>query len=971
MTQTLLTVPPALAGFLNRGKDESPAWLRRLGDSGATQPYIDSDPAGKRLGSGGGTVQLLCQAWRATGRGTSFSSWLRCSPKLVLHAGGQSRRLPAYAALGKAFMPLPNLDGLKPALPDPVLADYQLPAYRLALREAGDKAAVLVTSGDVWLDFNALEIPEVCADIVGIGMTVTPEVAQHFGVYFVAKDGRSRTASERPIAFFRQKPSIAEILRETGSHDFFVDTGMWLLSGKAVEMLFRRCGWNPRTETFTTKDGLPLPLDLYTEVGTALGNPRTASPALRKAGLAGLTASVVPLRAARFYHLGSSRQLLESMEQLQWRSLAPQKTFRVAVQDGATAPLGRTLSWVEGAAVPATLNLAGSNLITGLPPGASVSRLATGQCLDIAPIQGGGYAVRPYGIDDTLRGRLEDATICGQPAVRWLAARGWRIEAEDIFQLPLYPVLAAEEITDALIDWFFADQPDTALGTPLFQARRLAAAEIPDVVDFARYFAQRRAGYESAMQRAFEAVLRQESEQIFEQDFAAIARFIGNTESPLKRWILRHAGSIREAAERPEHRARWLMLLSELASGEHRRLSLRRQGFQCLQEALVSANQQRKSAPYLALKEDQIVWARSPVRLDLAGGWTDTPPFCLEEGGTVLNVAVLLNGQPPIQAFVRPTPDPVVRLRSIDLGTTETVTDYAALADFRNPRGHFSLPKAALAMAGFLPEFAEDARHRTFKARLKAFGGGLEISLLSAVPKGSGLGTSSILGAAVLAALNRACGLGWDDVDLYNRVLAVEQLLTTGGGWQDQAGALFGSLKLIQTEPGMSQSPSVRYVPTHALQGRANRAHLLYYTGATRMAKGILQEIVKDMFMGDTRTRRTLEAIRANAWAAYHALQLGDHPAILRAIARSWQLNQELDPGTTTPEIEAIIRTCGADLAACKLLGAGGGGFMLMCAQDAEAGDRLRSKLESCPPNRRARFVDFAVSDRGLEVSVS
>ncbi|MGC4074823.1 MAG: hypothetical protein QM760_20445 [Nibricoccus sp.] len=116
---------------------------------------------------------------------------------------------------------------------------------------------------------------------------------------------------------------------------------------------------------------------------------------------------------------------------------------------------------------------------------------------------------------------------------------------------------------------------------------------------------------------------------------------------------------------------------------------------------------------------------------------------------------------------------------------------YEELADFRNPRGHFSLPKAALAMAGFLPEFFAGKPYRTLRAQLTKLGGGLEISLLSAVPKGSGLGTSSILAATILGALNRACGLGWDEIDLYNRVLGVERLLTTGGGWQDQAGALF------------------------------------------------------------------------------------------------------------------------------------------------------------------------------------
>ena len=113
---------------------------------------------------------------------------------------------------------------------------------------------------------------------------------------------------------------------------------------------------------------------------------------------------------------------------------------------------------------------------------------------------------------------------------------------------------------------------------------------------------------------------------------------------------------------------------------------------------------------------------------------------------------------------------------------------------------------------------------------------------------------------------------------------------------------------------------------------------------------------------------RSMEALRE---AILRALQEGDQAALHRCIARSWDLNKRLDPGTTTPQIERIIRLAGEDLAACKLLGAGGGGYMLLCAASAEAGRRIRRRLENRPPNARARFIDFRVSDRAVEVTVS
>merc|ERR1719239_1201340 len=72
------------------------------------------------------------------------------------------------------------------------------------------------------------------------------------------------------------------------------------------------------------------------------------------------------------------------------------------------------------------------------------------------------------------------------------------------------------------------------------------------------------------------------------------------------------------------------------------------------------------------------------------------------------------------------------------------------------------------------------------------FGCGFELHSWSNLPQGSGLGTSSILAGAVLAALLGAAGKSIDNSGLIHAVLYLEQLLTTGGGWQDQIGGLFG-----------------------------------------------------------------------------------------------------------------------------------------------------------------------------------
>jgi len=681
---------------------------------------------------------------------------------------------------------------------------------------------------------------------------------------------------------------------------------------------------------------------------------------------------VVPLEDARFYHLGSSRQLFESFEHIQRGRFSPLRALATATPPSAFTSLTSLPVLLDAVAARRPIRLDGHNIVAGLPAGSRVRWLGQGWCAEAAPVGGGEWVLRPHHLDDTLRGAAgTGGRICGHDALDWLAARGLRGKAADVFELPIYPVLAAREIDQDALNWFFDPHPDPAVGARLARHRRLSAAQIPEAVDFARCFASRRAAYATCLRAEFEGCLSGADMRVFTQDFEALGAYATKEAPALGRWLRANGPRILPMITKPEHASRLLMLLASLRTGR-RRAALVGSGYARLQESVIASGGIERTRPRLALKDDQIVWARSPLRFDLAGGWTDTPPYCIEFGGCVLNVAVLLNGQPPIQAFVRPITELKFRLRSIDLGSMEDIDSFAGLASFRDAHSGFSLPKVALALAGFLPEFAAGRPPGSLRERLRRFGGGLEISLLSAVPKGSGLGTSSIVGATLLAALNRACGLGWDPVDLYQRVLSVEQLLTTGGGWQDQAGALFAGIKLIQTEPGLAQAPSVRYLPETLLgDAYANQTLLLYYTGVTRLAKRILREIVHDMFLARSSTLRTLGLIRANAQHLHHALQESDQASLHRCIARSWDLNRRLDPGTTTPPIERIIRLAGEDLAACKLLGAGGGGYMLLCAKSPEAGRRIRRRLEEHPLNARARFVDFRVSSRAVEVTVS
>lgn len=927
-----------------------------------------SDPPGGKLGSGGGVAHLLAEAARGDGR--PFGQWLADRPKLALMAGGQSRRLPAYAAEGKILMPMPVLRWGEGQRMDQTLLDLQMPDYERVLEHAPASARLLVASGDVMLRFAPAlpEFPEV--DVLGLGMWVDAETASHFGVFFTP-----RNAPER-LAYFLQKPSPAEILARAAEHLFLVDTGMWLLSARAVEALMRKCGWTG----VGFRNGVPDEYELYAGLGPCLGD----APVESDPGLHGLTAAVVALPEAKFHHFGTTRQMIESASALQNERLEQsslvQSSIRphpdVYVLNSLYAFASRSSAnrnvWVENCALPAGLPLASENVLTGLPEGAWTFRVEPGVCVDLAPVGGSEWCVRVYGFDDPFKGPVDDpaTSFLGRPAAEWFARRGLDPAASgiapgaDIQTARLFPLLP-EPPDSGFLEWMFAAAPpaDAGHAARWRGAVRFSAQEIGERANLRRLAAQRA----EFLMRATPRLFSNRAVSIFHRlDLDHAAEFFARSGEELPP----HPAGLAPMDE--VHEAMFRAAVLRRRGDETRSAACEARAFETLRGTIVESVARKPAGPRRSLMDDQIAWARSPVRLDLAGGWSDTPPYCFKSGGAVLNLAVNLNGQPPVQVYVRQTAERRVVLRSVDLGEQEIVDSLASLRACDHVGGAFSLAKAAVALAGFDPLFSAHSGAGTLDEVLEAFGGGIEISLLAATPKGSGLGTSSILGATILGALSESCGLAWDERELFRRTLALEQLLTTGGGWQDQAGGIFRGVKLVETAAGLAQQPLVRWLPSHLFgPATANQTILLYYTGMKRVAKGILQEIVRGMFLNRAAQLRVLERIKAQAYRGFEAVQRDDWDALCEVVAGSWELNRQLDAGTNPPGVARIFDQVKDWLSGAKLLGAGGGGYMVMFAKDAGAAARIRESLAANPPNELARFVQIELSETGLQVTRS
>jgi len=1039
--QLVLSLPPACA--------EQFAALGLPVPAGTVTTH---DPPGLPLGSGGGLAHALVAAWKAAGEG-DFAAWLRQGTRVVVHAGGESRRTPAYAAEGKVFTPVPVLRWSFGQRLDQTLLDLQWPFVESALDAAPAGVVAAVCSGDVLLQGT---LPEVLpqADVVCLGMWAGPETAARHGVFFC-----DRAAPDRLLCM-AQKPRPEDLHAMAQDSVYLVDTGLWLFRERAVMDLMQSCGW--QGDGFA--GGTTGALDLYGGVGLGLGSRPVRPHPLWSAW----SVAVVALENGAFYHFGSSRELVDTTLRLQnlrldRRQFGPgirehPATFIQNARVGVGLHAANHTVWIENAVVPDGWELAHSHIVTGVPENTWALRLPAGVCLDLVPVgEGSDLAIRFYGMDDPFRGPLGEAQTrwLGRAAGDWFRDRGLTLAecgidpAADIQRTPLFPVLPAEALPGALVQWLVGDSPRAAeplrpgvAATPIDSAqgprerashlagaceprtaavtgrgadsagglsprgdaqrpvatgrpdalinrpvtgpgddgggplaarlaerswadvyrgvRRLSAAELAAAANLGRRCRQR----EALRQRALERLAATPTRTVFlRTDLAAAAEAFARqglqlpgpevAPAPLEALHLR---MFRAAVRRRRGDAGWND--DEAAA------------FEALRQAFLSPTELAPVLPQRRLLPDQIVWGRCPVRIDLAGGWTDTPPYCVVHGGRVVNLAVELNGQPPIQVFGRCIEEPEIVVRSIDLGQEQRLRTFDELRRYTEVGGAFSIPRAALAMAGFLPGFAVQPAG-SLREALERFGGGIDLALLAAVPKGSGLGTSSILAATVLGTLSELCGLGWDRHDLTRRTLCLEQMLTTGGGWQDQAGGITPGLKLLYSAPGAPQAVQVRWLPDTVLRRHANQTVLLYYTGITRVAKAILQDVVRGMFLNASGTLQLLSRLAENADRTADAAQRQSLPGLAAVIRRSWELNCALDAGTNPPAIQAILARTDRWLDGAKLLGAGGGGYLIMVAKDPDAAARVRQVLAATPPNAAARFVDLGVSDTGLQVTRS
>jgi fucokinase len=930
-----------------------------------TRFHVIADPGGRRVGSGAATlvvIEKLAKLYR-----TTPALLAERRRVLILHSGGDSRRLPAYAAHGKLFLPLPRCDeqGRGIALFDLLLQD-------LSTLNLGERGRIVVAAGDVYLSLASQPLELTGADAVGIALRGAPAAGAKHGVYIAGRDGRVAGFLQKPTA---EKATLAGALGRDGR--LLLDSGVVSLSSRAVRSLVKAANAGASQSLLSAAlDGRGGPVDFYEHLLIGLfshGSPLAYADALAarddasherlrkfKAGLLKLSGRVVTAEKSRFVHVGTTLELLERLGPGFAPSSAPSKTlvFNSVVPRRLAS---RGLIVVEGSVLNEAGTFGGENVVVGVPKLFNTRLgLPNGIGIVFLPVGRNDWAVLLFGHRDDFKSRLahgagSNGTFLNKP-VTSPALAGHTLWDAPIWRIG--PLREAFAHSRRLLR-----QPSNPTLIPGLRS----AQEIMASVNHRRLHATRLEAERLSRLQTIRSRLS-EHEWLPASSIADDVQAKPEAVATIKQVELLSApGSPHALASRALYAKAKILQRHGSSKAAH---AATEEAFARVREAVDHAVRPVVFPSRPAILHDQVVWATCPARLDIAGGWTDTPPICTELGGSVVNAAVTLNGQFPLQAICRLTDEPTIRLSSIDLGRSVTYRTTAELLRVGDPTDWAALAKAALLLTGFVPHHPG----ATLKRHLERFGAGLDVTLFSALPKGSGLGSSSILGATLIAALLRVLDDRQPPVQrIVELASQLEQLMSTGGGWQDQAGGTIPGVKLLTTAPGPGQTLSVRTVPQGGSLGTAEAASrcLLYYTGQRRLAKNILRNVVGSYLGREPHVRNVIEHLKAGAAAMDASLrEAGSLDEVGAHLADYWSLKKRLDPGATNENIESLFSSIDRHLSGGAILGAGGGGFALLIAKDERAAASIKRRLMATRASPLARFYDFMIDQQGLNVSV-
>jgi D-glycero-alpha-D-manno-heptose-7-phosphate kinase len=303
-----------------------------------------------------------------------------------------------------------------------------------------------------------------------------------------------------------------------------------------------------------------------------------------------------------------------------------------------------------------------------------------------------------------------------------------------------------------------------------------------------------------------------------------------------------------------------------------------------------------------------ITRARAPLRLGLAGGGTDLSPYCDEFGGAVLNATI----DRYAYAFLEAAPDDHVHFVAHDVGISESFP--ASLEAVRDAR---------LALhAGVWSRMMRDYYS----------GPPLPLRITSFVdaPPGSGLGSSSALGVALVEAFRAHLDLPLGLYEVAHLAYEIERVdMQLPGGRQDQYAATFGGTNFIEFLPGGRVIVNPLRV-SRACLNEFETSLVICFSGISRSSEQIIEEQQRRMTLPSGNSLHSLHQLKRDAVGMKQALLRGEIGHMARVLNRSWEAKKRTAEGISTSAIEQLYETAlGNGAQGGKVSGAGGGGFLM------------------------------------------
>ena len=873
------------------------------------------DRDGKRVGSGGATLEVLKYLHEQE---KSFDK-LRV---LVIHSGGDSKRVPQYSALGKLFSPVPHrlANGRNSTLFDEFMICMSSVPSRI-------REGMVLLSGDVLLLFNPLQIDYNNVGAAAISFKENVETGKNHGVYLNGENGNVKCClQKKPVDELRRVGAVNE------ADCIDIDTGALIFSTEMMESLYSLIAApsdydkyvNERTRLSLYADFLyPLAEDSTLEAFYREKPEGEFCDELTEARervwevLRPYRMKLLRLAPAKFIHFGTTREILELMcggveeySDLGWSRLVGSSINNDTA--GYNSILSSKASIGENCYLE--VSYVHSRAKVGKHCVLSFVDIHDEVIPDNVVLHGlkqrdGKFVVRIFGVNDNPK----ENNLFGKDLDELSAKLGadlWNGENHTLWTAELYPEKdTIKEAVAAALNLYALVNVEAGNLTAWKNTERKSLCSGFNAADPDAIIAwnQRMADLV-----AMDEITKSISNQI-------PAQKLPKRKSLTK--IQRHWLEKRLSRADFTEKLRLHYYLGVILEDENEI----QECFRTIQSEVLDATIKKLTYNENAriVKDKHTV--KLPLRVNWGGGWSDTPPYCNENGGTVLNVAILLNGEKPVEVTMEKIGERKIIFDSRDMDAHGEFDNIEELQRTGDPFDPFALQKACLLACGIIPKEGHELGEI-----LDRLGGGFVMnSEVTNVPKGSGLGTSSILSAACVKAVFDFMGIPYTEDDLYSHVLAPAPPPPPGGGWQDQFGGITPGLKYISYINVIDQKLNVSHINlSEETKNELDDRFCLIYTGQRRLARNLLRDVIGRYVGNEPDSLFALEEIQKTAALMRFELERGNVDGFAKLLDYHWQLSKKVDAGSSNTLIEQIFSSI-EELVDGKLVcGAGGGGFL-------------------------------------------